>query len=205
MASIDRVAVALLLSVLAITGGPTGVASDDGRPVGDGRIADSVRENGSVRAAGDWWDTDWKYRRNFTIRERSGQDLTRYPVVTPPIDIGSASVESIRVVNQQTGAVVPFGVKETAEGYRLAFKINVSANGELDTFAVYYGNPDAESVALKWEEARNNFYDGFEDGTFDWTVESGEWRESGGTVEMSGDGVRAHHNLSHPLAQSELP
>ncbi|MFB6211016.1 MAG: DUF2341 domain-containing protein [Halobacteriales archaeon] len=134
-------------------------------------------------AATDWWNDNWQYRRQLDITERSNTDLEQYPVVTPSIDIGDASVGSLRVVNEATGEQLPFAVRETNAGHQLAFKISVSASATNSSIALYYGNPDAESVAIPWKQARYNFYDDFNDGELDgWNIQDGNWVESDGTL-----------------------
>lgn len=202
--------VLVLLAVVSVV--CSGVTA--GVVLGDASAEDSPASSAGPESASEtattaetWWDDDWQYKRPITVTEESGTDLHDYPVVTPTIDIGSASPASIRVVDESTGEVLDFGVSESGGGYRIAVQLAVGADQTRSDLAVYYGNPDASSVASPWNQVRYNFYDDFDDGTLhpNWAVESGDWAESGGTLKPSGDGVRIHRNLTQPLVQSDMP
>lgn len=157
----------------------------------------------------DPWNDNWEHRKPLTISERSGQSLSNYPVVTSPIDIGSASPASIRVVNETSGTVLTFGVREQDGEYQLAFKTEISADSTNEHLAVYYGNPDAESVAVPWNEARYNFYDSFDDGDLhsSWEGNRENFIETDGTLQSDGaewsGGIQ--REFDQPLEQSQLP
>ncbi|WP_276301987.1 hypothetical protein [Halorussus lipolyticus] len=200
---------AILAVVTVVCSGVTAGVLVGGAPGEEGPAGPSGPEatGETATTAATWWDADWQYKRPITVTEESATDLHDYPVVTPTIDIGSASPSSIRVVDESTGEVLDFGVSESGGGYRIAVQLAVGAGQTRSDLAVYYGNPDASSVASPWNQVRYNFYDDFDDGTLhpNWVVESGDWTESGGTLKPSGDGVRIHRNLTQPLVQSDMP
>jgi len=160
-----------------------------------------------VEDAPEW--ADWEHTKSLTVTERSGRALSNYPVVVGPIEIGGADPASIRVVNETADRAVDFAVREREGGYALAFKTDVAAGGTNDHLAVYYGNPDADSVAVPWGAARYNFHDDFEDGQLhpDWTGNRDNFTETGGTLRPHdgswGDGIA--RTLATPLDQSRTP
>ncbi|WP_276279375.1 hypothetical protein [Halorussus caseinilyticus] len=203
-----RSTLAVLAAIAVVSSGASALALQDAPAVDGPTPADGPEATGATATtATTWWNADWQYKRPIDVTEQSGTDLRNYPVVTPTIDIGSASPASIRVVDEATGEVLDFGVRETGDGYRLAFQVNVGARQTRSDIAVYYGNPAASSATVPWNQARYNVYDGFDDGSLDskWTVESGQWTESGGALKPRGDGVRIHRNLSQSLVQSNVP
>lgn len=206
MKSAFSILATLAVVVLAVTGATVAVAGTT-VTTGPGDATDRTGQEATAAGATTWWDADWEYRRSVEVTEQSVTNLHDYPVVTRAIDIGSASPASIRVVDESSGEVLDFAVRDASDGYRVAFRVNVEAEGTRSDLAIYYGNPDATSVAAEWNQVRYNFYDGFDDGTLhpNWTVDSGEWTESSGTLKPFGDAVGIHRNLSRPLVQSDMP
>lgn len=155
----------------------------------------------------EWWDEAWDERYDLEIIERSGADLDAYPVVTPAIDVPGSARDSIRVIDHSTQEPIDFGVRETDAGYELAFKVALDSNASREDVAVYYDNPDAENAAIRWETARNNVYDDFDDddrGT-NWHVENGGWDERGSSLYANGDRTDFRYDLETPLQVSDVP
>lgn len=156
---------------------------------------------------GGWWDPAWQERYALEITERAGVALEAYPIVTPALDIPSSARNSIRVVDHSVEEVIEFGVRETNAGYELAFKLDLDSNARRDDVAVYYDNPDALDTAIRWETARNNIFDDFDDDGrgSNWRVENGGWDERGSSIYCSGKRADLRYDLEAPLRLSEVP
>jgi len=191
----------------AQTGGTaTEGGTETDRPTDTEAVTDTEAETAAATDS-EWWDTNWNERYTLAITERSGADLSAYPVVTPTLDIPSAARDSIRVVDHTASEPLDFGVRESDGGYELTFKLSLSSNATREDVVVYYDNPDAASAAVPWETARNNVYDDFADGRRGdrWRVENGGWDERGSSMYSNGERADCRYELETPLRVSEVP
>ena len=118
-----------------------------------------------------WWNSTWKYRRDVTFTEQSGNDLTHYPMEST-LYLEDTHVQTdcddVRPI-APNGNEIEFnstcnsGYNTTHTQVNLTYKINVSASSTVD-YSIYYDNPDAAQSAkeVNYSEAKYNFYDYFQ-------------------------------------------
>jgi len=112
-----------------------------------------------------WWNATWKYRRNITFTEQSGNDLTNYPVGGYWIEHGGHAqpdCDDVRVISPSGDEIKFNSTLCNSTHVKLVHKINVSANSDVD-YQVYYGNPDATQSAKEVVYDRVNPAEGMED------------------------------------------
>jgi len=131
-----------------------------------------------------WWDNDWSNKRQINITETSGTSLVEYPFVLSNINIGSASADSIRLVNETSGNILKFGVSRINSSYvNISSLFNLTASQTQTDIYLYYGNPLATATNISYSTA-DDFLDGFEDGSYSYP----DWYNDGdalATVEVS--------------------
>jgi hypothetical protein len=143
---------------------------DDNTDASDSPI--TFDDNGVVvegnRADGDWWDTDWTYRKKLTIDSAGGKvdsTLTNFPVLvkidgTGDIDfanVASSLGNDIRFTNLGGTQTYDYEIERWNEGSNLAeIWVEIpSISSSADTeFYIYYGNSGAsagESPTAVWD------------------------------------------------------
>lgn len=93
----------------------------------------------------DWWNTDWLYRRAVDITEKSGCDLTYFPVTLTFEHNGHvlSNGNDVRVVSD--GKEVPSYVSSLNNTHCIVqFEISISALTKKTVY-IYYGNNDASA------------------------------------------------------------
>jgi len=152
-----------------------------------------------------WWNSNWGYRKQITVTDSSGSELTDFQVL---VEFDSLSLVSSGSMNSDCGDLRfadELGLSEV--GYWLESGCNTSntkvwvkvpsipANGSADIF-MYYGNEGVSSVSNG--EATFDFFDDFEDGNYadKWnshTADAGtSVSESGGMLQFSLSSGYAH-------------
>lgn len=116
-----------------------------------------------LASAVDWWDTAWEQKRQLTVAEQSGQNLSFYPVVVERVNIGDTFPSSVRVVDESNRQVVnETGIRVNTDGtVNITFRVNLSAEETATNLAIYYRNPDASWANKSWNDVRYNVYDDF--------------------------------------------
>ncbi len=104
----------------------------------------------NVVSVSGWWDNSWEKRREIMIDNTGGSELSYYQVFVNLTD-NPINATSLRVVNENTGTVMPFWIEEIVDGNAIKLWFNASyipANSWCnDTYYLYYDNPDASSVS----------------------------------------------------------
>jgi hypothetical protein len=109
-----------------------------------------------------WWDSNWEFRRRVDVTERSGYQLTDFPVEVTFEHGGKAQPDGddIRIVSG--GIEIPSYVSRLNSTHAtVLFEIGVSALGTRSIY-VYYSNPSAvtpryDKVPLRVSEGRKGY------------------------------------------------
>jgi len=143
-----------------------------------------------------WWNSSWKYKKDVTFTEESGNNLTNYPVEYWLKHEGNAQADcdDVRVISP-SGTEIEFNSTSCNSTHvKLAHKINVSSSSSAK-YSVYYGNPDATISSKEHHSDRyDDWKDSFEDGDYtyypNWTANDNPPDERYGinsTVAKTGD------------------
>lgn len=92
---------------------------------------------------GSWWDSNWTYKRQVNLIERSGYPLTNYPVEVTFRHDGHVQPEGrdIRVIDG--GSEVPYAIINLNSTHAtVVFEVNITALSTKSVY-IYYGNPFA--------------------------------------------------------------
>jgi len=90
-----------------------------------------------------WWDSNWIYRRQVNITERSGYSLTNFPVEITFRHNGHIQPDGrdIRVIDNNVE--VPYAIIQVNSTHvTLCFEVNLTASTSK-VISLYYGNPNA--------------------------------------------------------------
>jgi len=93
----------------------------------------------------DWWNPDWTHRKQIGITEKSGYDLTDFPVEVSFEHNGyvQSDGQDIRVIDN--GTEIPYCITSLNSSFAsMMFEINVTSFATKNIH-VYYGNPSAQS------------------------------------------------------------
>ncbi|ODS41265.1 MAG: hypothetical protein A7315_02000 [Candidatus Altiarchaeales archaeon WOR_SM1_79] len=73
----------------------------------------------TVNVSATWWDNSWEYKKEVTITEQSGSDLTNYQIkielnTTPLYDGGKlqSQCQDVRFINGSENAELDFWIEE---------------------------------------------------------------------------------------------
>lgn len=161
-----------------------------------------------------WWDETWLYRKAVQISNANSEDLTDFQVA---IILDTASLitagkmqgdcDDLRITDDD-GNVIPHWLEENNPGCNnVATKVwvkvpTVHKGTNATTVYAYYGNSQAENA----ENGDNvfEFFDDFEDGSYmdKWTVLSGTWVESGGTITQNNNSHKALKSIQGTLTNN---
>ncbi len=101
----------------------------------------------AISTEDNWWNSNWTYRRQVNITERSGYSLVNFPVQVTFEHMGHIQTDGndIRVIDN--GMEVPFAIENINSTHAtIIFEVNVSALASKSLF-IYYGNPRATKPA----------------------------------------------------------
>ena len=138
-----------------------------------------------------WWNTDWHYRREITIQENSGNNLTDYQIKivlnSSNFDFSKANSDGsdIRFVDSDDTTPLSYWIEKWDSVNQEAIvwvKVpNIPASGTT-TIYMYYGNPSATSESNG--DATFEIFDHFE-GTSLNTSKWNSYLDSGSSITVS--------------------
>ena len=94
-----------------------------------------------------WWNSEWIYRREIIITERSNNSLVNFPVEVTFEHMGRIQTDGddIRVIDN--GIEVPYAIESINNTHTtIVFEVNVTAFSTKQLY-IYYGNQNAEKPA----------------------------------------------------------
>ena len=148
-----------------------------------------------------WWNTDWQYKREITIQENSGNNLTDYQVKivlnSSNFDFSKANSDGsdIRFVDSDDTTPLSYWIEKWDSVNQEAIvwvKVPSIPANSTKTIYMYYGNPSASSESNG--DAVFEFFDDFEETSLDtnkWDVMS-----SAGTYEITNSQFIAYPGTS---------
>ncbi|WP_414837745.1 DUF2341 domain-containing protein [Candidatus Nanosalina sp. VS9-1] len=162
----------------------------------------------SVPVSAAWWDSSWDYRKNITVTETSGQDLSNHQI---KLELNTSEMISSGNMRASCQDLRFAGNNDTSMDYWIESGCNTESTtvwvelpelkaGAEKTIYAYYGNPEASPGSNG--KATFPVFDGFNDGTLSdqWTdYNSGDaLTESNGRLEITTGNV---HSATEEVSQ----
>ena len=128
----------------------------------------------TVPAGGSWFDpSEWQYKRQITVTEQSGNDLTDYQVLielnSSNFDFSHANSDGSDIRFYDGGNLYPYWIEKwdsSNQEAKIWVKVPSIPASSSTSFYMYYGNPDVASVSNG--EDTFEFFDDFD--TADYTI-----------------------------------